>query len=250
MQIGGTWFRLRGVDDGTKAGLQALDVDQIKTGRVQLKWQGNRRIAPEVLIIQGRDLFAHTAFDLSSGKAVEVPAGEYEISFGRIVVGRGARTQMAQIFKGDSEPFTVEEGKTLSLEMGAPFRIDFEREGGDRDLAIDASKLRVLDVSGAQYAHLHNAVLTPDVVASTNSDGRGAREYGGFIPIDDVDLALVFAELSPLLNLSAIGFPRPNQSQGQSGDLVLRLRLPAPGMVVGLRQSRHPLFGKLLPVFK
>lgn len=250
VEIGGNWFHLRGVDDGTRAGLRAIDADQVKAGRVQLDWQGNRRIAPGLLIIQGRGRLAHTAFDISSGKATNVPAGEYEIAFGRIVVGKGARTQMAQIFKGESEVFTVEEGKTLSLEMGAPFRIDFVRAGGDRDLAIDASKLRVLDVSGAQYAHLHNAVLKTDVVASLNPDGRRAKVYGRFTPIDDPDLVLLFAQRSPLLRLSAVGFPRPEQSQGQSGDLVLRLRLPAPGMVVGVQQDRHPLFGKLLPVFK
>ena len=191
-----------------------------------------------------------TAFDISSGKPVQVPAGDYEIGFGRIVVGKNDRLQMAQIFKGESEVFTVEAGKTLALEMGAPFRIEFELEGGDTDIAIDASKLRVLDKFGAQYATLHGAVLTPDVVASPNPDGRGARVYGGFTPVVDSDLALIFARRSTLLNLSAIAFPMPKQAGGQKGDLVLRLKLPARGMVVGVRQDRHPLFGKMEPIFK
>ena len=141
-------------------------------------------------------------------------------------------------------------GQVDDLEMGAPFHIDFELEGGETQIAIDSSKFRVLDTSRAQYAMLHGAVLAPDVVASPNPDGRGARVYGGFTPVVDPELALVFAARSPLLDLTAIAFPRPKQSQGQSGDLVLRLELPATGMVVGLRQDRHPLFGKLEPVFK
>ena len=103
-------------------------------------------------------------FDVAGGKPVEVPAGMYEVIFGRVLTGKGARTQMATIYRGDSEPFEVKAGEEFDLEMGSPFRLDYEREEDGGDVLIHGAKIRLLDKSGAQFSNLQGAGMELEVV--------------------------------------------------------------------------------------
>lgn len=245
-RIGSTWYLLRAVGD--RLGVRPLDSARLKVGRVALKWSGKGGAAPELLIVHGTKGIAGAAFDVAAGAPIEVPAGEYELGFGRIAVGRGAGVQTADVFRGDSPPFEVRANQTFALEMGAPFHVDFARGGRGEDLEIDVSTLRVLDRRGAVYAHLHGAVLSPSVVVAPRPDGRGAKAIGRLVPVVDADHAMAMANRLPGLARWSIAFPVP---QGDTrGDHVFQRRLGAAALLVGLRQDRHPLFGAMPPVFK
>ena len=58
-----------------------------KTGTVTMKWSGSRAVQPQVLIIRGRTELLSAAFNIASGKPVEVPAGEYEIRAAAVAAG-------------------------------------------------------------------------------------------------------------------------------------------------------------------
>jgi hypothetical protein len=278
-KVGDTWYHLRGVED-YKVGARELNPDYFKTGEVKMVWNGSRNTTPKLLVIQGRDDLRSAAFDISSGKPIEVPAGDYQIGFGRIIVGRGARMMSAHIFQGDSRPFTVAAGETFELNLGEEFYIDFVREGTDMQLKVDSTKMRVLDQTGALYAHLHGAVIVPEVVATLRADGRGARPIGEFLPIEKGDDPILAAQ--PLLGREALTFAKARSSGGggrggrggvgqqRSADgrqlapgaqiggsfraarstTVLTIELRDEGLRVGVRQLKHPLFGDLLPVLK
>ena len=258
-------------------GARELNPDYFKTGEVQMVWNGSRNTTPKLLVIQGRDDLRSAAFDISSGKPIEVPAGEYQIGFGRIIVGRGGRMMSAHIFQGDSQPFTVAAGETFELNLGDEFYIDFVREGGGKEVKVDSTKMRVLDQTGALYAHLHGAVIVPEVVATLRADGRGLRAVGEFLPIEKGDDPILASQ--PLLGRDALTFAKARSSGGggrggfgqqRSADgrqlapgaqlgggfraarstTVLTINLPEEGMRVGVRQLKHALFGNLLPVLK
>jgi hypothetical protein len=122
--------------DKETVGLRPLNPEYFKTGKIKLVWNGPKPSAPAQLVVQGAGDFKTAFFDVAGGKEVEVPAGNYTVILGRIVVGKGARAQLATIYQGSSAAFTVEAGKT-ELKMGAPFTLQFER-GGDENATIDA----------------------------------------------------------------------------------------------------------------
>ena len=83
--------------------------------------------------------------------------------------------------------------------MGAPFSLDYQREGTETDLVIDSTKIRVLGRSRAIYSNLHNGVPTPEVLQSLNPDGSNARRIGHFLSVTDGDTAYLFGQRVPLL---------------------------------------------------
>jgi hypothetical protein len=198
-------------------------------------------------VIQGRGTLETAFFDVAAGKDVEVPVGEYEVCFGRIVEGKGARTQMALITRGKAQPFRVEEGKTYELKMGAPFRLDFERGGSGGEAVIDSSRISLHEHSGALIGNLFNMVLVPEVLAAKAADGKGAHPVGKFIKMTDPEILNKAAAKNPKMGLNVAALPLPEDSR--DGSLELKVKVPA-DQKVGLQMKQHPLFGKLDSDFK
>lgn len=246
VQIDDVWYHVRGKDDGRKVGLRPVNPEYFKTGEVQLEWSGGRATQPAVLIVQGRGDFGGARFDLSGGKPVEVPAGEYELAFGRIESGKGARMMTANVFPGTFEKFTVEPDKTAQIELGAPFQLDFTKGGSDTMVEIDALTIRVRGRGGEIYTHINGATPAPEVLVARGEDGKGARPSGEFQPIRDPETLNRVATAHATLG-SQVGFyPIPD---GSDGTTVLKVEVP-PGHFVGLQEKKNKLFGKLEPIFK
>ena len=155
-----------------EVGVRPLNPEYFKTGKAKLVWKGGKTSAPSQLVVQGRGDFKTAFFDLAGGKEVELPVGDYQVIFGRVVVGKGARMQNATLYQGESQPFTVEEGKTFELKMGAPFQIAYTRRG-DQNLVIDALKIFVRESSGCLLTELQGMPLAPEVLAG-KADSRKA----------------------------------------------------------------------------
>ncbi|MCB9877077.1 MAG: hypothetical protein H6835_05690 [Planctomycetes bacterium] len=223
--------------------LRPLNPEYVKTGKLKLAWSGPKPTAPAQLVVRGRGDFAAAMFDIAGGKEVEMPAGDYDLLFGRIVAGKGARMQGACIYAGeDQKPILVEPGKTTVVEMGAPFRVEFRRDG-DKNASIDGLSIYVADKSGAKITELQGIGLHCAVFACKDDTGKGRKEVGEFLPMTDGNLAGAASSQYPNVGFQVACFPMPKGYQ--KGELVLKCDMPADGMKLGLEAKKPPLFGKL-----
>lgn len=241
VKIGDGWHHVRRAD-GLALGTRPLNPQFLETGHIELEWKGPKTSAPQWLVVQGSGDFSTAFFDVAGGKPVEVPAGSYRVILGRIVQGKGGRTQMATIY-GGGEPFAVEPGKTFALTMGAPFTIEFERGGSGDEVQIDGTKVHLREASGCRISDMQFCSVVPDVMAARDESGKGAKRIGRFVKFADAELLNKAAEKYPNLGLRAACFPLPQSSR--DGGMVLAEKLPDPDMKVGLTVKKHALFGKL-----
>lgn len=247
VKLGSGWHHLRR-DGQDVVGVRPLNPEYLKTGKVKLDWSGPKGAAPAQLVIQGSSDYKTAFFDVAGGKEIEVPAGEYAVIFGRVVAGKGARAQTATLYRGSSATFTVEPDKTLVLKMGAPFEVEFTKSG-DEKVTIDALSIMLKEASGCVITEFQNGVsLVPEVFAAKAEDGKGAKSVGKFVRFTDGDLLNEAAKKHNNLGLLCATFPMP--AGYRSGDLVLEVDLPHPGMKVALKVKKHPLFGALESAWK
>ncbi|MCA8965869.1 MAG: hypothetical protein KDC48_13375 [Planctomycetes bacterium] len=230
-------------DGNATVGTKPLNPEFFKTGKVKLDWSGVKSGAPAQLVIQGSSDYKSAFFDIAGGKEVEVPAGEYAVIFGRIVAGKGARSQTATLYRGSSPTFLVEPDKTTVVKMGAPYELQFARRG-DENTSIDALSIMLKEASGCLITELQNGCsFVPEVFAAKSEDGKGAKVVGKFVRFTDGDLLNEAAKKHGNLGLLCATFPMP--AGYRNGELILELKLPAAGMKVGLKIKKHPLFGAI-----
>lgn len=234
---------------GTDIALRPLNPEYVKSAKVQLSWSGAKPTAPDQLVIQGKGDYQNAIFDVAGGKPVEVPAGEYRVIWGRIVNGKGARMQMAQIFPTDnSESFVVKAGETFKLEMGGPFKIDFEREG-DKSTTINALTICVTEKSGCKLTGLQGLPLDCQVMVAKDDTGKGKKQVGAFVPFTNDQLIGEASRQYNNLGFMVACFPMPKGYKKE--EMVMSLKLPADGMKVTLfTKKKHKFFGKFAPNWK
>lgn len=247
VEIGQTWYHLRGHDGGTSLGVRKTNPEYFKTGTIQLEWAGPKAAAPEVVIVEGEGDFATARFNLADGDPVEVPAGRYRLTYGRVVSGKPPRALTCDIFGGAFEPVAVEEGKNAVVALGEPFHVDFDREGSGDKVKINALKMRVRGRGGELYVHINGAAPAPEVVTAKSEDGKGAKVLGEFVNLTDPEMAGRLANANSTLG-SHVGF-YPVVKGDAEGSLELEVSVPR-GQLLGLRQNKNKLFGKLEPVWK
>ncbi|MHC4077644.1 MAG: hypothetical protein ACYST0_04275 [Planctomycetota bacterium] len=253
VKLGDKWFHLRELSKGGAVGARPVHTDFFKVGTLQMSWAGGKKARPELLVMRGKHAFASAAFDISGGKPVEVPVGKYTITYGRVVQGKGSRAIVAQILQGHSEPVEVKEGENTLVELGAPFKIDFEHSRDKGFVVVDSVKFKIKGRSGEHYAKISGAVATPEVLYAKAEDGKGARVVGEFIPITNGDMLNKAAETMKENGIRIGGFEVAFFAIAKGArDYSTRVRfLPKfPDGHVGLRQKKHKLFGKLDPNFK
>lgn len=249
VQLSSGWHYIE-IGAGTDVAVRPLNPEYFKTGKIKLEWAGPKTAAPAQLVVRGRGDFATACFELASLKEVEVPAGEYSVLFGRIVNGKSPRVKTATLYPGpDAKSFVVEAGKTHKLEMGAPFALDFKRDG-DQNTSIDATTIHVTERSGCILTEFHGSSLACQAMAAKDDSGKGGKDIGEFVAFTDPELvAQKAANHYRNLGMLAACFPMPKGYR--DGGLVLSAKLPAEGMKVGLvADKKHPLFGKLETVWK
>ncbi|MFY9342906.1 MAG: hypothetical protein WAT39_10480 [Planctomycetota bacterium] len=233
------WVHLK-KHNGDELGLRPLNPEYVKTGKIKLVWSGNKPTVPVQLVVRGTGDYQAAMFDVGGGKEVEVPAAEYGVLWGRIVIGKGSRAQVATIYAGASKPFTVEAGKAFELKMGAPFALQFVRRG-DENANLDALKILLNESSGCLLADLHGISLACEVLASKDADGKSPAVAGKFVNFTDPELVNKAAGRHNNIGLLTACFPMPDGYR--DGEMVLKLKLAAPGMKLALSIKKHPLFG-------
>ncbi|MEO6596969.1 MAG: hypothetical protein ABIP94_19660, partial [Planctomycetota bacterium] len=235
------WFHMK-KNNGDEVGLRPFNPEYVKTGKVKLVWGGPKPSAPVQLVMQGAGDYKTAFFDVAGGKEIEVPAATYQVIYGRVMNGKGSRMQTAVLYQGNSQPFTVEPGKLFELKMGAPFTIQFERRG-DENSTVDALKILLQEASGCILTELHGMSLVPDVMSAKTEDGKGARAVAKFVRFTDPELLNKAAAKHTNLGLMCACFPMPDGYK--DGEMVLKVKMPAEGMKMGLVIKKHPLFGAL-----
>lgn len=235
---------------GADVSFRPLNPEYVKSGNIKLAWKGSKNAKPDQLVIQGKGDYAGAIFDIAGGKPVEVPAGEYQVIWGRIANGKGARMQTAQLYPSDdSESFLVKAGETFTLQMGEPFVLDFDREG-DKSASIDALSICVKEKSGCRIVGVHGMSLDCEVLASKTGTSKGAKSVGSFVPFTNDQLIVKATEQYRNLGFLVACSPMPKGYK--EGELVLKMDLPADGMKLGLavKKGKHKFFGKLGTVWK
>ncbi|HEU4419559.1 MAG TPA: hypothetical protein VFT55_11515 [Planctomycetota bacterium] len=235
------WFHMR-KSAAEEVGLRPLNLEFMKLGKIKLVWNGPKPTAPVQLVVKGEGDYKTAFFDLAGGKELDVPAGNYNVIFGRIMNGKGTRAQMATLYQGNSKPFTVEAGKVFELKMGAPFALQFVRRG-DHNATIDATTIMVSESSGCVITELHGMSLAPEVLAAKTEDGKGAKVVAKFVKFTDPELLNKAAiQHNKLGNLAAC-FPMPEGYREK--ELILSVTMPAENWKISLSVKKHSLFGPM-----
>jgi hypothetical protein len=120
----------------------------MKRGKVKLVVERPKPTARWQLVVQGQGDYKTAFFDLAGARSSTCRPATYNVILGRIMIGKGARAQMATLYQGKSKPFTVEAGKVFELKMGAPFALEFVRRG-DQNASIDATTIMSAKRRGA-----------------------------------------------------------------------------------------------------
>ena len=239
VKLGTGWSYVKKLNTD-EVGMRPLNPEYVKTGKIKLSWSGAKPTAPVQLVVQGSGDLKTALFDVAGGKEVEVPAGEYHVIWGRLMIGKGPRAQMASLYQGASKPFQVEAGKTFELKMGGPFTLTFNRRG-DENAKLDALKILLAEASGCIFSELHGINLACEVMASKEGDAKGAKPVGKFLRFTDPELVNKAAEKHNGVGLLTACFPMPEGYR--SGEMILSVKPGGPGMKLALWIKKHALFG-------
>jgi len=163
----GAFYRLKLTDpQAREIKFRELDVE---TGLVQLKWNGPA--APSALVIAEIGEFPGAYFDVSGKDPAVVPVGRYEVAYGKIELGSRSSLEQVWIFKGRSEAFTVKAGETFVLEMGEPYRLDFDTEDKGETFIVKGNSLLVYDRREALIGRMFSPKLVLPQVSVRVKEG-------------------------------------------------------------------------------
>jgi hypothetical protein len=180
--VEGQWYKMASVKAGLE--IQATPVE-VETGRLKLDYKGTR---PEFLVVRGKGSLEASFFDLEQNGAagVEVPVGQYELSFGIVRKGKKAQTVKALILPGKNTPtWTVAAGETTAVSMGAPFAFTFDYQAADETLTVKGESVVIVGSASERYRRLWNCVPRPEVSYRKAGSRRGSKPKP-----DEMDIVL------------------------------------------------------------
>lgn len=135
-------------------------------GKVTLDWSGP--VKPESLVIVGQAERKMCAYDLMSAATVTVAAGRYRLAYGVMATGKGSTAQRAMILPGRSPVIDVADGATVSVALGAPFKLEFETKAEGEEVVLQGTSVHVVGRLQEFYLRF-TEVLRPQLTAKTKS---------------------------------------------------------------------------------
>jgi hypothetical protein len=223
LPIGGKWYHVElGDTRGKQIRTRELDIE---TGQVVLKWNGP--VAPRLLVIGEMHELKGCYYDVAGGKPVSVPVGHYEIEYGELEAGKSGQIKQAWIYRGASKQFDVVAKQVTTLEMGGPYKLEFEFEqkGTDaKQVTVKGRSLIVREKSGAIVGRIYDEVLYPEVWTRTGATGNGAAGK----PMAKID------SMARNADGYAIWFPANYVIDRPAKDAKIQ---------VALKLAKHPLLG-------
>jgi hypothetical protein len=249
VKLGDKWYHLKVLRNNEQLNARPLDVAQVKTGTVSLKWKGKAR--PKSLIIKEvSGQWAQAAFDLvaAGARGVVVPVGRYEVYYGRIHNGKPPRNMDAVILKGHSKAFDVKADQKVTLKMGAPLRLEYLADRSGDTITVSSSTMWVKEAFGAKITCIASEVLEPEILVAKKEGGKGAKTVGQWRRLQGFELNAVSRNYKDVQGRAAAAYAI-DKKNAKNGRYEISAKVPN-GQFVGLRQKKHKLFGKLLPVWK
>ncbi len=246
-KLGDKWFHLRPAKEGAAISARSVIPEFFKTGTLQMKWTGPRTTTVQCMVVRGEGDLAITAFNLVSGKPIEVPAGTYKIDFGRIAEGKGGIWSTADILAGNSELIVVKPGEAKVISIGAPFVFEFEKATSGADIEVNSHKLTLLGVAKERYVRLNSCVPEIEVLLARDDKGRGAKAVGSFGPVPDHDVSGKLNAEFPDIGYFAPMFPVVKGAKERFN--LLRFQPTGTGFVA-LRAAKAKVFGKIESAWK
>ena len=251
VKLGSDWYLLKVIRNNEE--LRYRPLADVQTGTIQVDWDGSKQAKPRHLLVREvSGAWPDAIFDvMSDPKGVVVPAGKYEVFYGRVINGVVPRNMDSIVLKGDSKTIEVQPGAIAKMELGAPFAIDgvFERDA--TKVAADTSKMWVRDRFGLRYTSFQGEVLEPQFVVTTDESGKGAKVLGEWRRVVDADLNALTKKFDKMSGMTLSSFAVDKKS---GNDPSFRIRVENPiksGTVfLGAWQKKHKLFGSLDAVFK
>lgn len=145
----------------------------VDTGKVKLKFHG--RVKPQLVVIEELKEFRGAFFAIGERDWTIVPVGEYRVGYGVIRKGKGNNELSCAILPGKSVAFRVEKDEEVVVELGAPFRFDFEKEVlPNGDVKIVGKSVVVYGRSGELYHRFWDEPPIPDKVSMRVKGGGRA----------------------------------------------------------------------------
>jgi hypothetical protein len=173
IQVGGQWYRLEVEAHGKSV---AATPATLKTGKIKLKYKGAKA---NWLVLQGEGSYENSFFDISGGKAIDVPIGRYQLVFGDVRKGKGLQTMKALIVAGKGTPsWRVEAGETTTVELGAPFDMEFKFDKNGDEATVTGTSVVITGRAGERYERIWNAVPRPEASyrkAGTKKGSKGKK---------------------------------------------------------------------------
>ena len=187
LKVGEDWYKMEVDETGQE--IRAGIVPDLPTGTLKLDLKG---LTADFVVVKGnKGKWENCYFDLTASKSgVEVPAGRYELFVGS--VGKGKKAQKAKALMlptRDSEVWTVEEGKTTVVKLGAPFKFGFEYSDDGDTVTVQGDSIHVLGSAKESYQRLWNCVARPDVSVRPEGKKRGSKGEGMKGPGSQEDLS-------------------------------------------------------------
>ncbi len=224
LSVGGAWYKMEHTEAGE---LQAVAVTP-KLGRLALDFKGG---SPTWLIVSGLDGLAKSYFDLAEAgkKGIEVPVGRYQVYYGEFRKGK-KREEMKALITRSQNPrtYTVSEGETTTLELGAPFRFDFDKRMGAGTVTVVGNSVAVLGRGDERYERLWNCRAAPEASWREEGSKRGSKPK-------DMELVMNQFEIQEAGGWQYFWFP---------SDLELKVDDDA-AVEVQLVEKKNKLFGKI-----
>jgi len=170
--LNGRWYMLEPQQAGMS--YRATPVD-VATGTLRLAFKGEY---PEWLVLRGTGILENTFIDvcLNGKKGVEAPVGEYRLVAGMIAKGKKQQTMKCLVLGNDSvAPFVVTAGAETVVELGAPFRFDFEAAERDGKIYVSGPSVRVIGSGGETYDRFWNCAPMPSVSLRKAGTKKGGK---------------------------------------------------------------------------
>ena len=145
------WHALKVKDGGNTIEAQPMTLE---TGTASLKVKG---IKPDFFVLKGvDDELSNTYIDISGGKKVDLPVGNYELAFGLARKGNKMQLMKAVIMPGpDSPRYKVKKGENIEIVAGAPYKFDFTYEAGASEVVVDGNSVRIIGAGGEEIGRAH-----------------------------------------------------------------------------------------------
>ncbi|MCZ6598326.1 MAG: hypothetical protein O7B99_11855, partial [Planctomycetota bacterium] len=145
---------------------------------LKLDFKGGK---PDWLVVQGGGTYERAFFDVAAGgkTGIQVPAGRYELFAGQLSQGKKSQIRKALILPSRNTPaWNVDAGGTTTIELGAPFGLDFVIEQDDETVTIVGDTVLVTGRTRETYQRLWNCTVQPDVSVRRAGTKRGAKPEG------------------------------------------------------------------------